>query len=73
MLTNLQRTYTYWCACEDKIARLEHEELAHIGYYLIYSSKHLRGMSFLYGIAVDVEMETDVLYMRKSIYGDEVA
>ena len=73
MLAYLQGTYTHGSARKDEVARLEHEELAHIAHQLVYTKKHIYGMATLHGVPVNIEIEMNVLYMSKALYRDEVA
>ena len=73
MLPDLQGAYAHGSACEDEVARLEHEELAHVGHQFVHPEEHIHGMSALYRLAVDVEVKVDVLHVRKALYGDKIA
>jgi len=73
VLAYLKGAYTYGGAGEEEVARLEHKELANVTYQLVYAEEHIGCVPMLYGVAVDVEAETDVLHMGKTFYGDELA
>ena len=73
MLSYLKRTYTYGSAGEEEVACLEHKELADVAHQLVHAKEHIYGVAALYGMAVYVEIEMDVLYMGKALYGDKFA
>ena len=73
MLPYLQGAYTYGSTCKDEVARLEHEELAHIGHQLIYPEEHIHGVPALHRLAVNIKMEAYVLHVGKALYRNELA
>ena len=73
VLPYLQGTYANRGTRKDEVTRLEHEELAYVGHQLIHAIEHIHGVSTLYGLPVNIEMEMNVLHMRKAFYGNEIA
>ena len=73
MLSYLQGAYTYRSARKDEVARLEHEELAHVAYQFVNAEEHVSRVPLLHGVSVNVESEAYVLHVGKALHGDEVA
>ena len=73
MLSYLKRTYTYGSAGEEEVTCLEHKELADVAHQLVHAKEHIYGVPALYGMAVYVEIEMDVLHMGKALYRDKLA
>ena len=73
VLSYLQGAYAYGCAGEDEVARLEHEELAHVAHQFVNAEEHVCRVTLLHGVSVDVESEAYVLHVGKALYGYEFA
>ena len=64
VVVDVDGTYASGSACIEHIARLEGEELRDIGDDLVDTVEHVGGAAFLYGMAVDVEVEMKPLQPR---------
>lgn len=63
--------YTDGSTCEQQVANLQRAELADVGDDFIHLEQHVCRVSALHGLSVNVQMEVQVLYVRKLLGGDE--
>ena len=65
MVVDMDRTNACWGVGIEDIARLQCEELGDIGDNLIDTIKHVAGTTFLNGLAIDIQMEMNSLYIQE--------
>lgn len=68
MVVNADRSATGRTACIKQVARLQREVLTDIRDNLVHLVEHIAGATFLYSLAIDVEMEMNGLYVAKLLH-----
>ena len=53
---------------EDEVAGLQRKELADVAHQLVYVVKHVSGVSLLHRVAIDAEVEMEILYAAETEY-----
>ena len=61
MIINMNGTYSYGCAREYHVARLQCVEATEVCYNLIHGIEHVGGASLLHQLTVDVKAEADAI------------
>ena len=73
MVVNVHRSYSRRCAGIQQVAGFQCEEAADVSNNLVHTEEHVACASFLYGVAVDVEVEVQCLYVAELIHTDPLA
>lgn len=68
MVVNADRSAAGRTACIKQVARLQREVLTDIRDNLVHLVEHIAGATFLYCLAIDVEMEMNGLYVAKLLH-----
>ena len=61
MIVNLHRADSDRCTCIDQVSDFQREEAADVGNDLINGKEHILRMALLNGLAIDVQVERDLL------------
>ena len=61
MIVNLHRADSDRCTCIDQVSDFQGEEAADIGNDLVNGKEHILRMALLNGLAIDVQVERDLL------------
>ena len=61
MIVNLHRADSDRCTCIDQVSDFQREEAADVGNDLVNGKEHILRMSLLNGLAIDVQVERDLL------------
>ena len=73
MVIDMHGTYAQWSARIEQVPRLEGEEAADVGNQRIDGEEHVGCTSLLHGLAVDVKVEGQCLYIAETLFGNPFA
>ena len=73
MLTDADGPYSGRGTCKQQITNLQCTELTYISNNTIYPEEHIARIALLHGLAINIEMEINVLYIQELIYRNPIA